>query len=117
MQPEPPAGAPPPQPARLFRQPAPPARCPVVAAVRRQPRSGPPPHPSPPLQFASARPGVITAASIILIIFGVILGLLGLLVMLGGALFPAIKDSPELAGQLGAVPESFGTFILVSARS
>jgi len=61
----------------------------------------------------SPRPGAITAASIILIIFGVILGLLGLLVMLGGALFPAIKDSPELAGQLGSVPASFGTFILV----
>ena len=59
------------------------------------------------------RPGVITAASILLIVFGVILGLIGLLVMLGGALFPAIKDSPELTGQLGSVPESFGTFILI----
>jgi hypothetical protein len=59
------------------------------------------------------RPGAITAAAILLIVFGVILGLLGLLVMLGGALFPAIKDSPELAGQLGAVDDSFGVFILV----
>lgn len=59
------------------------------------------------------RPGAITAAAILLIIFGVVLALLGLLVMLGGALFPAIKDSPELAGQLGAVDDSFGVFILV----
>ena len=59
------------------------------------------------------RPGAITAAAILLIIFGVVLALLGLLVMLGGALFPALKDSPELAGQLGAVDDSFGVFILV----
>lgn len=59
------------------------------------------------------RPGAITAAAIILIIFGVILALLGLLIMLGGALFPAIRDSPEFAGQLGSVPDSFGTFIVV----
>lgn len=63
--------------------------------------------------MGSARPGSITAAAIILIIFGAILGLVGLLVMLGGALFPAIKDSPELAGQLGSVSDSFGVFILV----
>jgi hypothetical protein len=63
--------------------------------------------------MAPPRPGAITAAAILLIIFGVILALLGLLVMLGGALFPALKDSPELAGQLGAVDDSFGVFILV----
>jgi hypothetical protein len=63
--------------------------------------------------MAPPRPGSITTAAILLIVFGVILGLLGLLVMLGGALFGAIRDSPELAGQLGEVPESFGVFILV----
>ncbi|HEX6473659.1 MAG TPA: hypothetical protein VF114_01065 [Candidatus Limnocylindria bacterium] len=48
-----------------------------------------------------------------LIIFGAILGLIGLLVMLGGAMFSTIKDSPELAGQLGQVSDAFGVFILV----
>jgi hypothetical protein len=100
MQPEPPAGAPPPPPAETIPAAAPPAT-PWPAAAPVAVPSAPP------------RPGTITAASIILIIFGVILGLLGLLVMLGGALFPAIKDAPELAGQLGSVPASFGTFILV----
>ena len=100
MQPEPPAGAPPP-PAET----TPPATPPAAQWPSAAPMAGPPAVPS--------RPGAITAASIILIIFGVILGLLGLLVMLGGALFPAIKDSPELADQLGSVPASFGTFVLV----
>jgi hypothetical protein len=59
------------------------------------------------------RPGAVTAAAVVLILFGSILGLIGLLVMLGGALFSSIKDTPELAGQLGAVDDSFGVFILV----
>ncbi|HKO32940.1 MAG TPA: hypothetical protein VJY85_04270 [Candidatus Limnocylindria bacterium] len=101
MPPEPPAGAPPPPPAETTPVAAPPAAQWPSAAPMASRAVVPP------------RPGAITAASIILIIFGVILGLLGLLVMLGGALFPAIKDSPELADQLGSVPASFGMFILV----
>jgi hypothetical protein len=49
----------------------------------------------------------------VLIVFGAILGLIGLLVMLGGAMFSAIKDQPELAGQLGQVNDAFGVFILI----
>ncbi len=114
MEPEQPAGAPPPpssQPDPALPDPAAPdpgATAPAPAAP-----AWPTAAPMASAPLALGRPGAITAASIILIIFGVILGLLGLLVMLGGALFPAIKDSPELAGQLGSVPESFGTFILV----
>ncbi|HEX5579534.1 MAG TPA: hypothetical protein VFY43_07715 [Candidatus Limnocylindria bacterium] len=59
------------------------------------------------------RPGSITAAAVVLITFGAILGLVGLLVMLGGALFSSIKDQPELAGQLGSVSDEFGVFILI----
>jgi hypothetical protein len=93
MQPEPPAEPSPPQPPAA--QPWP-ATAPVAA-----PRTGPP------------RPGVITAAAIVLIVFGVLIALFGLLFVLAGALFPAIRESPELESQLGSVPASFGTFILV----
>ena len=113
MQPEPPTGSPPPPPAEDDQAPSQP---PVPAAPAWPP---PPPATAWPTAAPIAaavgppRPGAITAAAILLIIFGVVLALLGLLVMLGGALFPALKDSPELAGQLGAVDDSFGVFILV----
>jgi hypothetical protein len=66
-----------------------------------------------PAALGPPRPGVITAAAIVLIVFGAILGLFGLLIMLGGALFSSIKDQPELVGQLGSVSDSFGVFILI----
>ena len=81
---------PPPSPAQAW-----PAYAPVAAAI------GP------------SRPGSITAAAVILIIFGVVITLFGLGFMLVGALFPSIQDSPELAGQLGSLPATFGTFVLV----
>ena len=61
-----------------------------------------------PAALGPPRPGVITAAAIVLIVFGAILGLIGLLVMLGGALFSSIKDQPELVAQLGSVSDAFG---------
>ena len=66
-----------------------------------------------PVALGPPRPGVITAAAVVLIVFGAILGLIGLLVMLGGALFSSIKDQPELVGQLGSVSDAFGVFILI----
>ncbi len=82
-------------------QPPAPAQWPPTAPVATPAPLGPP------------RPGSITAAAIVLIVFGAILGLIGLLVMLGGAMFSAIKDQPELAGQLGQVSDAFGVFILI----
>lgn len=127
MQPEPPTGQPPPEPAEADpaapHAPAEPVAAPPPAATQVSPAWPPVPPAQPAAQWPPAapiatrvgppRPGAITAAAIVLILFGAILGLIGLLVMLGGAMFSAIKDSPELAGQLGAVDDSFGAFILV----
>ena len=85
--------------------------------MQPQPPEGQPaPQPqawTPPPPIVSNRPGTVTAAAIILIIFGVLFALFGLLFMLAGALFPALRDSPELSGQFGSLPPSFGVFVLV----
>ena len=61
----------------------------------------------------SPRPGAITAASVILTSSRRDPGPAGAAGHAGRCALPAIQDSPELADQLGSVPASFGTFILV----
>ena len=141
MQPEPPAGQPTDEPAETGATPAEPAAtqpdpsptessfapapsdpAPPAPATPVWPPVAQPPQPAQwppvapiasPVALGPPRPGVITAAAIVLIVFGAILGLIGLLVMLGGALFSSIKDQPELVGQLGSVSDAFGVFILI----
>jgi hypothetical protein len=60
---------------------------------------------------AAARPGAVTAAAVVLIVCGVLVGLLGLLFVLGGSLIGSMGDAPELQEQLGGVPAAFGGFI------
>jgi hypothetical protein len=59
----------------------------------------------------AARPGAVTAAGVVLIVCGVLVGLLGLLFVLGGSLIGSMGDAPELQEQLGGVPAAFGGFI------
>jgi len=53
----------------------------------------------------------VTAAGVILIVLGVIVGLLGLLFVLGGSLIGSIGDAPDLQDQLGGIPSAFGGFV------
>lgn len=68
----------------------------------------PPPAPVP----ARARPGSVTAAGVILVVLGVLVGLFGALSLLAGALFPTVADSPEFRGQFGTVSEALGGLLL-----
>ena len=62
---------------------------------------------------APVRPTPVALAGRMLIIFGSLLGLLGLLFAIAGAAYPAMRRTPELAEQLASVPEGFGTVAVV----
>jgi hypothetical protein len=67
--------------------------------------------PAPPVP-APARPGSVTAAAVILIVLGVLVGLFGALSLLAGALFPTVADSPEFRDQFGNVSDALGGLLL-----
>jgi hypothetical protein len=71
----------------------------------------PPPTLAPQEGSRAIRPGAVTAAGVVLIVCGVLVGLLGLLFVLGGSLIGSMGDVPELQDQLAGVPAAFGGFI------
>jgi len=73
----------------------------------------PAPLPTPLPAPLPGRPRAITMTGWILIVLGVPVSLAGALVMLSGALFDTIRDTPELRAQLGDLPGSFGSLLLV----
>jgi hypothetical protein len=54
----------------------------------------------------------VTAAAVILIVLGVLVGLFGALSLLAGALFPTVADSPEFRDQFGNVSDALGGLLL-----
>ena len=70
-----------------------------------QPPAAPPPLP--------ARPAQVTAAAVILIVLGALVGLFGALSMLAGAVFPGIADTADFRDQFGDVSSAFGGLLLV----
>jgi hypothetical protein len=58
------------------------------------------------------RPGQVTAAATILIVLGVLVALFGVLATLGGAVFPAVADSPEFREQFGEISGAFGGLLI-----
>ena len=55
-----------------------------------------------------ARPGMVTAASIVLIVIGVVVALIGLLLILGGALIGSVGDRPDLGINLNGFSGAVG---------
>jgi len=70
-----------------------------------------PPVPPPPAR--PPRPAMVTVASIILIVLGTLVSLLGLFVVLGGALIGSMGDSPSLGIDLEGLPDAIGGFVAV----
>lgn len=68
-----------------------------------------PPPPPPP---APVRPGSVTAAGVLLIVLGVLVGLFGLISLLAGALFPTVADTQEFRDQFGEVSSALGGLLL-----
>ena len=101
MDPPPPAApepaqepaAPPPAPPAWQQQPA------------WQPAAAPPARPP--------RPGTVTAASIILIVIGTLVSLLGLFVVLGGALISTIGEGRDLGVDLPGVTGAVGGIVAI----
>jgi hypothetical protein len=62
----------------------------------------------------SPRPGTVVFASTILIVFGSVLALFGVLLLIGGAMLPSLRADPQFAAQLADVPDSFGTVLIVT---
>jgi hypothetical protein len=60
----------------------------------------------------AARPAPVTLSVVLLIIFGAMLALFGLVFVLVGAMFGTLRVQPEMVDQLGPLPESFGGVIL-----
>jgi len=58
------------------------------------------------------RPSQVTAAAVILIVLGVLVGLFGALSLLAGAVFPTVSQSPEFREQFGDVADAFGGFLV-----
>lgn len=59
------------------------------------------------------RPGAVTVAGVVLIVFGVLVTLLGLLLVLGGVVIGSLGNAPDLQDQLGGIRPEFGPFIAV----
>jgi len=76
-----------------------------------QPAAAPPARPP--------RPGTVTAASIILIVIGTLVSLLGLVVVLGGALIGTIGDRsdlvdlPGVTGAVGGIVAIIGAIVVI----
>ena len=68
------------------------------------PPAAPPPMP--------ARPGSVTAAAVLLIVLGVIVGLFGALSLLAGAVFPSISQTADFREQFGELSGAFGGLLL-----
>jgi hypothetical protein len=49
----------------------------------------------------------VTIAGLLMVIFGSLIGLLGLLCVAAGAAIPALRQAPEIAEQLASVPAGF----------
>ena len=99
MDPPPPAN---PEPAQEPAAP-PPAPPPAAPQPVWQPPAAPP--------ARSPRPGTVTAASIILIVIGSLVSLLGLLVVLGGALIGTVGEKPDLGVDLPCVTGAVGGIV------
>ena len=84
----------------------PPAASPA-ASVDAQPAQTAPVMAPPP------RPSSVAAAGVFLIVLGVLIGLIGLLLVGIGLVWPAVRNQPELVTEAGRLPESFGIFMLV----
>jgi hypothetical protein len=54
----------------------------------------------------------VTAAAVILIVLGVLIGLFGVLSLLAGALFPTVADTTEFREQFGEVSGALGGLLL-----
>ena len=106
--------------------PPPPANPEPAQEAAAPPTSPPPAAPQPVWQAAvapparSPRPGTVTAASIILIVIGTLVSLLGLLVVLGGALIGTLDegqslgvDLPGVTGALGGVVAIVGLIVVL----
>jgi hypothetical protein len=59
------------------------------------------------------RPAAVTVAAVLLMVFGSLIGLLGLLCVVAGAAIPALRQAPDVAEQLASVPEAFGMVAIV----
>ena len=64
---------------------------------------------------AVARPGRVTAASIILIVLGAFSILFGLIALLGGAMFAGAAGDPGVQAQLPGLPGALGGVLIVFA--
>jgi hypothetical protein len=69
------------------------------------PPSAPPPLP--------ARPAPVTAAAVIMIVLGVLVGLFGALSLLAGAVFPSISETADFRDQFGNISSALGGLLLV----
>jgi hypothetical protein len=54
----------------------------------------------------------VTAAAVLLIVLGVLVGVFGVLSLLAGALFPSVSDTPEFRQQFGEVSGALGGLLL-----
>jgi hypothetical protein len=77
------------------------------------PPAAPPAPSAPPAPAAPRRPGSVTASGVLLIVLGLLIALFGVMAAIVGAALPALRSSPDFIDQVGTLPESFGTFVLL----
>lgn len=58
------------------------------------------------------RPGEVTAAAVLLIVLGILVGLFGAIALLAGFAFPSVANTPEFREQFGDVSEALGGLLI-----
>ena len=69
--------------------------------------------PPAPTVVASGRPGMVTAAGVVLIVIGALFGLIGLLFLLVGSQWRSLIENPDVRAQIGELPADFGRVVVV----
>ncbi len=59
------------------------------------------------------RPGVVTAAGVVLIVTGALVSLFGLLAAMVGSQWESVIQNPQVVDQVGALPGALGPFLTV----